>query len=251
MPEKASSISKSDLPFARPDRGGLVRQRSVDNDRTSLVKRLLCRQTLAEIWRPDPRLESGCHHEAIHGTPTSGETSDGLWNTSVFLPEFSAMAGPSLGCVAPQAQDASIAWLTPRPSDPELSGAPSMSYRCKWARCGDILENGSVATIKRHLREVHHTCQADCPSGLKDCCKWAHEGGACDRLLDIKSFAKHIASVHLKSTAVRCVDCGTLIGRVDSLNRHRRDHCTARRDLEEFEYAAARMFNPLQSSLSD
>ena len=134
---------------------------------------------------------------------------------------------------------------------PELSEATPVSYQCRWARCDDVLSSGSVAAVKQHLREVHHTGHADCPSGVKGHCEWEFEGNACGRLLDVKSFAKHIASVHLRSTAVRCADCGTPIGRADSLNRHRRDHCTARRDLKDFEYATARWLNPLQFSGAD
>ncbi|EPS92441.1 hypothetical protein FOMPIDRAFT_1101102, partial [Fomitopsis schrenkii] len=96
---------------------------------------------------------------------------------------------------------------------------------CRWAGCRVPLHDGSVAEVKRHLREVHHTGWVDCPSGVKDVCLWEIDGVVCGRSLDVKSFAKHIASVHLRSTAVRCADCGITIGRTDSLTRHRRDHC--------------------------
>ena len=180
-------------------------------------------------------------------TAFTTETGDPLWSAQVPPSNFDAVQ--PLAYVMPQ-QHIAIEGLNPvlesTSGCPEPSDTPSVSYQCRWAGCGDILHDGSVAAVKRHLREVHHTGQADCPSGVKDYCKWQYEGNACGRLLDIKSFAKHIASVHLKSTAARCADCGTTLGRADSLNRHRRDHCTARRDFEEpVEYAVARVLDPL------
>lgn len=125
--------------------------------------------------------------------------------------------------------------------------ANSSSYQCRWAGCSVLLDNGSVAGVKRHLRaaHIHTTGWADCSSGVRNRCLWEHDGTVCGRPLDVKSFAKHIASVHLKSTAAKCNDCGIVIGRADSLTRHRRDHCTARRGYEDFEHAAAHFFSPL------
>ncbi|KZT70532.1 hypothetical protein DAEQUDRAFT_211782 [Daedalea quercina L-15889] len=99
---------------------------------------------------------------------------------------------------------------------------------CRWEGCGALLENVSVSGVKLHLKRHHHINQRVAAGR----CEWHvdSKGGVCGRPLDSNSYPKHIASVHLKSTAVQCLDCGRMIGRVDSLTRHLRDHCRAKQD---------------------
>ncbi|KAH9926698.1 uncharacterized protein B0H18DRAFT_1118775 [Fomitopsis serialis] len=116
---------------------------------------------------------------------------------------------------------------TPPPAGSELRIPPI----CRWEGCNVLLDDSSPSGVKRHLYDCHDITRADCASGARGHCKWEIDGAErCGRALDLSSFAKHVASVHLKSTQRRCEDCRCMIGRADSLTRHQRDHCAARRD---------------------
>lgn len=100
---------------------------------------------------------------------------------------------------------------------------------CRWHNCRILLDDITAAGIKRHLRQYHSSDAVEKWRGERGLCKWCN-GGECGRELDLASLGKHIASVHLKSTAKICDRCQNIIGRPDSLKRHQRDHCP-RRDL--------------------
>ncbi|KZT70515.1 hypothetical protein DAEQUDRAFT_689247 [Daedalea quercina L-15889] len=109
---------------------------------------------------------------------------------------------------------------------------PAVYPLCRWAGCNTWLDDTGPAGVKRHLKDIHHINRGDCLRGVRGACRWEIEGGVCGRVMDLSSYGKHIASVHLKSTAKLCEDCGSVMGRADSLTRHRRDHCTVRRDCQ-------------------
>ncbi|KAI0938645.1 hypothetical protein AcW1_001675 [Taiwanofungus camphoratus] len=120
-------------------------------------------------------------------------------------------------------------WI-PQPAPMSSAGIvadPVPRVPCEWSGCDVQLDDVSAAGIKRHMRDFH------CPvpeswRGAKGPCQWAVLGGVCGRVLDHASFGKHIASVHLKSTAEQCPQCGNVIGRKDSLARHLQRHCPRR-----------------------
>ncbi|EPS98016.1 hypothetical protein FOMPIDRAFT_1091352, partial [Fomitopsis schrenkii] len=97
---------------------------------------------------------------------------------------------------------------------------------CLWHDCSVMLDDISTAGIKRHIRDWHGDLSRASQKERKTCL-W-DDGSVCGRELDAASFAKHIASVHLKSTAQKCEYCQNMIGRADSLARHKRDHCPDR-----------------------
>ncbi|KZT65755.1 hypothetical protein DAEQUDRAFT_635022, partial [Daedalea quercina L-15889] len=99
--------------------------------------------------------------------------------------------------------------------------------------CGVWLDDISPGGVQCHLRHDHHISrtQPECrKTGVQGRCRWEVDGGVCGCPLKVNSYAKHIASIHLKSTARRCPDCQKVMGREDSLTRHRRAHCSARQD---------------------
>ncbi|TFY54210.1 hypothetical protein EVJ58_g8991 [Rhodofomes roseus] len=114
-------------------------------------------------------------------------------------------------------------------SGPAMFPGPSVPPICRWDGCNTVLVDTTPSGVKRHLYDHHHLSRAECARGARGFCRWEFDGGVCGRPLDMNSYAKHVASVHLKSTARICDDCHSVIGRADSLTRHQRDHCTARR----------------------
>lgn len=117
-------------------------------------------------------------------------------------------------------------------SRPTLTTRTSIPPICRWDECNTVLDDTTPPGVKRHLYAHHNLSRVDCTRGGRGYCRWQVNDGICGRPLDMKSYAKHIASVHLKSTAKICEDCHTIIGRADSLTRHQRDHCSARRGWE-------------------
>lgn len=109
---------------------------------------------------------------------------------------------------------------------PFLPQDPVTRVPCLWHGCRVMLDDISTAGIKRHIRDWHSELSSASQKERK-MCLW-DEGSVCGRELDAASIAKHIASVHLKSTAQKCEYCHNTIGRADSLARHKRDHCPDR-----------------------
>ncbi|PCH44920.1 hypothetical protein WOLCODRAFT_27146 [Wolfiporia cocos MD-104 SS10] len=117
------------------------------------------------------------------------------------------------------------------PDISEPSGAPLHApVVCLWDGCGIPLDDVTVGGIRRHLRAFHFHEAAEPYKGKRGACLWACGAGnhSCNRELDYASFGKHIASVHIRSTARRCGYCAAMIGRIDSLHRHMREHCPKR-----------------------
>ncbi|KAH9926677.1 uncharacterized protein B0H18DRAFT_1005066 [Fomitopsis serialis] len=122
--------------------------------------------------------------------------------------------------------------LTGMPSVPESIPFPPADpvprIPCRWIGCNVLLDDISTAGIKRHLRDWHGDLSGTSHKDRRTCMWDDGPANVCGRELDAASFAKHIASVHLKSTAQECEYCHNVIGRADSLARHKRDHCPQR-----------------------
>ncbi|KAF9819419.1 hypothetical protein IEO21_02162 [Rhodonia placenta] len=109
---------------------------------------------------------------------------------------------------------------------------------CRWRQCGLVLDDLEPSGIARHLKEYHF----DDLSGAnpwhnknRGLCEWWDWDGECRRDMNYASFAKHIASVHLRSTAARCPYCQHELGRRDSLERHIKNYCSQRPQCPPFD----------------
>lgn len=100
-----------------------------------------------------------------------------------------------------------------------------MGERCRWGEgCQAIITDLSASGINRHLRECHVQPWDDRARGY---CQW--EGSTCNKkLLFYFGFGKHIASVHIRSTASQCELCGQILARGDTLDRHVKRFCHGR-----------------------
>ncbi|KAF9819438.1 hypothetical protein IEO21_02181 [Rhodonia placenta] len=158
-------------------------------------------------------------HEEIKDPPSYAYTS-------VPLPQPAAIS--PLGSSRPSISPYESLRRLPSIADPLSQSAPqSVRVRCRWNACTIDLDDISAAGIKRHLRDFHKEHAVEEYKSQRGVCLWA-DGTPCMRDLDRASFGKHIASVHLKSTAAECRYCHNVIGRPDSLKRHMRDHCPYR-----------------------
>ncbi|KAH9835255.1 uncharacterized protein C8Q71DRAFT_110185 [Rhodofomes roseus] len=98
---------------------------------------------------------------------------------------------------------------------------------CAWGSdCRIPLDDLSPSGISRHLKE-HHFRDQSAPWHPKNRghCKWWEADGVCNKDLNYASFGKHIAAVHLQSTARPCPNCHQNLGRADSLERHIKNYC--------------------------
>lgn len=120
---------------------------------------------------------------------------------------------------------------TAPPADVRLPGGSGLpgdeiaGERCRWAgECQAIITDLSASGINRHLRECHIQPWDDRARGY---CQW--EGSTCSKKrLFYFGFGKHIASVHIRSTASQCELCGQILARGDTLDRHVKRFCHGR-----------------------
>jgi len=99
---------------------------------------------------------------------------------------------------------------------------------CRWGvPCGVELHDLSPSGINHHLRNFHIGKAWDKRS--RGPCEW--HGRPCPAHADMfhASFGKHVATVHLGSTACQCPICGARLARRDVLARHMRHFCRGRR----------------------
>ncbi|KZT10300.1 uncharacterized protein LAESUDRAFT_711526 [Laetiporus sulphureus 93-53] len=116
--------------------------------------------------------------------------------------------------------------ILPQQLPPAFPLVYGRNVTCSWdGTCGVTLDDLSPAGITRHLKE-HHFQGVPWHNKDRGLCKWVDWDGKCDRELNHASFGKHIASVHLKSTARSCPHCHHELGRADSLDRHIKNYCS-------------------------
>ncbi|KZT10456.1 uncharacterized protein LAESUDRAFT_644420 [Laetiporus sulphureus 93-53] len=90
---------------------------------------------------------------------------------------------------------------------------------CCWngGSCGVALDDVTPAGILRHLKAFHSGGQP-WNGKARDMCRW---GDMCENgEMNLDSFGKHVACVHLRSTARPCSTCGREFARPDTLARH-------------------------------
>ena len=127
---------------------------------------------------------------------------------------------------------------TRRPTDPgSLSLQPMAEFMtpaadeplvkpiCWVGQCGKIIEGVDHKGIENHIAAAHSEVLTK--SGTEMYCPWhpADKATPCNRELKAISLVKHIASVHLKCTSIKCHYCGASVSRRDALLRHQRRDC--------------------------
>ena len=86
---------------------------------------------------------------------------------------------------------------------------------------------GVCAGIARHLKEYHfRDPSSPWHPRNRGACQWRDAEGVCHKELNYASFGKHVAAVHLQSTAKACPYCFQNLGRADSLERHIKNYCS-------------------------
>ncbi|CCM06350.1 uncharacterized protein FIBRA_08607 [Fibroporia radiculosa] len=108
------------------------------------------------------------------------------------------------------------------PWNPTLYTVPdahTASLRCQWDGCTQCFETARFGDIEAHLRAAHFALE-EWDADRRGLCRWV--GCERDKTLFFKSFAKHIATRHLRSTATVCTvhGCGERFTRADSKARH-------------------------------
>ncbi|EPS96493.1 hypothetical protein FOMPIDRAFT_1053283 [Fomitopsis schrenkii] len=99
--------------------------------------------------------------------------------------------------------------------------------RCIWdgGICGITLDDLSPSGVIRHLKAYHFNHPANPWENKKrGVCRWGCEECGSGEM-NYESLGKHIASVHLRSTARPCTVCGRQFARTDTLSRHLLENC--------------------------
>ncbi|CCM06705.1 uncharacterized protein FIBRA_08994 [Fibroporia radiculosa] len=163
------------------------------------------------------------------------------------LPAFIGGYPPFSDLPAPDAASSPSPTSTSETLQSSLPDGPLDELSCKWDGCRKHFCSARFSDIEAHLREDHfgppssssqppathvpHATRsgarvpAPAPTaewypGSRGRCRWA--GCQSERTLFYKSFAKHIASTHLRSTKIACSEgCGEYFTRPDSMMRHR------------------------------
>ncbi|EED81381.1 predicted protein [Postia placenta Mad-698-R] len=110
---------------------------------------------------------------------------------------------------------------------PSVAAGPSPSAECRWGSpCSVRLTDLSAAGIAWHLKQYHFDNEFNAwHDRRRGVCMWLKDNGSCSTELLYEGFGKHVASVHLKSIARTCPQCGRKYSRIDALQRHMRESC--------------------------
>ncbi|KZT70512.1 hypothetical protein DAEQUDRAFT_210402 [Daedalea quercina L-15889] len=110
-------------------------------------------------------------------------------------------------------------------SAPNLTPNPAASiFPCRWNGCVIHLDDDSKGGIKRHLQRFH---EPDLRISPRCPCRWlGDDGRPCEKdFSGVETLAKHIATVHLQSSQLKCPYCGSSMSRPDALTRHLQATC--------------------------
>ncbi|KZT70486.1 hypothetical protein DAEQUDRAFT_209241 [Daedalea quercina L-15889] len=163
--------------------------------------------TTAQTWAPANIRRSLSHNHGRSSPFASGSSMYQAKSATDLLPRSST--APPVGMRSPGGS----------------SSGGAVGERCRWGgQCQTIIVDLTASGINRHLKECHLQPWDDRSRGY---CQW--EGTTCSKkLLYYFGFGKHIASVHLRSTASRCELCGQVLARGDTLDRHVKRFCHGR-----------------------
>ncbi|KAH9835176.1 uncharacterized protein C8Q71DRAFT_107290 [Rhodofomes roseus] len=172
------------------------------------------------------------HHSTAYGPATAYTDQYRDLSPTMYSPHQASSPGSPSSSSPSSYHSVSPHQLIGMPHIPEsipfFPADPVPRVPCLWLGCNVLLDDISTAGIKRHIRDWHADLSGTSHKDRRACLWDDGNGSVCGRELDAASFAKHIASVHLKSTAQECEYCHNTIGRADSLARHKRDHCPHR-----------------------
>ncbi|GBE89050.1 hypothetical protein SCP_1500520 [Sparassis crispa] len=100
---------------------------------------------------------------------------------------------------------------------------PLQGTRCHWdGDCDVTLDDVTPSGIERHIREVH--LRGNWNRQVRGACTWVVGDRPCERKMMQGGYGKHVASIHLQSTAVVCDVCGKTYCRSDVLQKHKLLH---------------------------
>lgn len=90
---------------------------------------------------------------------------------------------------------------------------------CRWqGLCDRTISALPPGRVMEHLRRYHLNTL---PAGTMTHCCWVMKDGTlCGKQVISRNIGKHVAALHLKSTARKCDRCGRVMSRSDSLWRH-------------------------------
>ncbi|KZT63837.1 hypothetical protein DAEQUDRAFT_815410 [Daedalea quercina L-15889] len=111
-----------------------------------------------------------------------------------------------------------------RPSPSRQPRSSSQTPCCWGGFCGTSLDTLPIAAISHHLKEAHIDRHA-WDGRARVVCQWTSGGTPCGMEMYYDNIGKHIAAVHLGSTALSCPYCDKSFSRGDSLCRHVREAC--------------------------
>lgn len=118
----------------------------------------------------------------------------------------------------------SIPASDPRPPSSRQPRSSSRTPCCWGGFCGTKLDTLPIAAISHHLKEAHIDRNA-WDGRARVVCQWSSGGSPCGMEMYYDNIGKHIAAVHLGSTALSCPYCDKTFSRGDSLCRHVREAC--------------------------
>ncbi|KAL6303255.1 hypothetical protein BKA93DRAFT_719879, partial [Sparassis latifolia] len=108
--------------------------------------------------------------------------------------------------------------------NPDVAALLPFRTRCFWGgQCDVLLDDMTSGGVERHLKAVHLHDQWN--RSVRGECGWHTEGKRCGSMMAQGSFGKHVASTHLRSTAVMCDVCHKVLCRDDVLGKHKKAHC--------------------------
>ncbi|EED85315.1 predicted protein [Postia placenta Mad-698-R] len=94
---------------------------------------------------------------------------------------------------------------------------------CHWQGfCDHTISALSPGHVMQHLQQYNLNVEANPPPvGIITLCCWVMQDGTlCGRQVTNRNLGKHVAAVHLKSTARKCDCCGHIVSRSDTLWHH-------------------------------
>ncbi|KAH9928996.1 hypothetical protein B0H21DRAFT_112489, partial [Amylocystis lapponica] len=121
------------------------------------------------------------------------------------------------------------AWnAPPAPASLLLQALHGPLVRCCWSTCNVPLDDVTAGGINRHLQEYHLRSTRSVKEHTV--CQWhtSHDVHPCGTQLRFANLGKHVAAIHLQTTASWCKRCGHSFSRTDALRRHEKQYCPQR-----------------------
>ncbi|KAI0944870.1 hypothetical protein AcV7_001556 [Taiwanofungus camphoratus] len=183
------------------------------------------------LYQPQGYATSGLQPVQQQSVPQYYQSTAGGY-VAGFNTAPAASSTPSAFYPSSPVHHSSIGYSHPAPSysqpPPRTStlAYPPQRTPCLWdgGSCGVTLDDVSAAGIIRHLKAYHFDHVTN-PWGnrKRGRCRW--DTYCRSEEMNYESLGKHIAEVHLGSTAQICPYCRGRFARADTLARHLRENC--------------------------